>query len=65
MADTITKFVEALKKRIRDNGANYFQHHSWLGDTEGGFYDVDEFDFDALLKDIDEFSASFKKKENR
>ncbi len=60
MTNTIAKFVEQLKKRLKDNQGNYVEHNSWNRDTEGGFYDKDEFDFYALLKEIDTFSEEFK-----
>ena len=60
MTNTVSRFVEALKKRLAENKANFVSHHSWCGNTEGGFYDTDEFDFDNLMKEIDEFSAEFK-----
>lgn len=59
--DTIFKFVEKLKQHLTENKNKYAEHHSWMGDTESGFYDTDEFDMDELLKQIDEFSATFKK----
>ena len=59
MTNTIAEFIEQLKKRLKDSQGNYLEHHSMCGDTEGGFYDTDEFDFDALLKEIDTFSAEF------
>ena len=59
MRNTIATFVEQLKQRLADTQGNYNEHHSWCGNTEGGFYDTDEFDFDALLKEIDTFSEEF------
>lgn len=50
----------ALKQRLSDNKGNYINHWSMMGNTEGGFYSTDEFDFDNLLKEIDDFSAEFK-----
>jgi len=32
------------------------------GNTESGFYDLDEIDFDKLLAEIDKFAASFEVK---
>jgi hypothetical protein len=60
MADTVSRFVEALKKRLANNKVNYVDHYSMLGTTESGFYSTDEFDFDSLMKEIDQFSAEFK-----
>ena len=53
-------FIDGLKRHLGENKSNYVEHNSWLGDTESGFYSADEFDFDALLKEIDKFSESFK-----
>lgn len=61
MKDTITEFVAKLKAHLAEKKANYVEHSSWNGDTEGGFYDTDEFDFDKLCVEIDAFSESFKK----
>ena len=60
MGNTIAEFVEKLKERLKNNQGNYNEHHSWCGNTEGGFYDTDKFDFDALMKEIDTFSEEFK-----
>lgn len=60
MTDTVSKFAEALKKRLKDNQKKFHQHYDMMGDTEGGFYEQDDFDFDAMLKEIDEFAAEFK-----
>lgn len=57
----ISKFLEGLKKHLKDHQAEFNEHHSWCGDTEGGFYDQDIFDFDKLIAEIDKFSESFKK----
>lgn len=61
MSAPISKFLDGLKKHLRDNESCFHWVDSWCGDTESGFHDEDRFDFDALLKQIDEFSASFKK----
>lgn len=34
-------------------------------DTEGGFYDLDEFNFDKLCEEIDAFSADLKEQERK
>lgn len=60
MGNTIAAFVEQLKKRLGDSQGKYNHHWSMLGDTQGGFYSADEFDFDALLKEIDTLSEEFK-----
>lgn len=59
MSSSITKFVEGLKQRLADNKDNYLEHRSMLGDTEGGFYSTDEFEFEKLIAEIDKFSAEF------
>jgi hypothetical protein len=58
--NTIARFVKMLKAHLSDKKDNYLEHDSWLGDTESGFYSQDTFDFDALLKEIDKFSETFK-----
>ena len=55
----IASFVEKLKARLDQNKGNYLDHNSWIGDTESGFHSEDRFDFDALIKEIDKFSAEF------
>lgn len=59
--DPLKEFAEKLKEHLRENQTEFHEHHSWCGDTEGGFYDEDVFDFDKLLAEIDKFSATFKK----
>lgn len=60
MTNTISRFVDGLKKRLSEDKANFVYHDSMMGSTEGGFYETDEFDFDQLLKEIDKFAAEFK-----
>ncbi len=54
------KILEALKEWLADNKGKYLDHQSWLGDTEGGFYSQDTFDFKKLLEEIDAFHEQFK-----
>lgn len=54
---------EKLKAHLRKKQSNYLVHNSWLGDTEGGFYSTDEFDFNKLCEEIDAFSLELKKRE--
>lgn len=56
----IPDFVKCLKEHLTENQGEFVEHLSWLGDTEGGFYSEDRFDFDKLLAEIDKFSESFK-----
>ncbi len=56
-----TTMLEALKKWLADRKGNYLDHQSWLGDTEGGFYSQDTFDFEKMLEEIDAFHEQFKK----
>ncbi len=56
------KIAEALKAHLRANKGNFVIHSEWNGSTETGFYDTDEFDQDALDKEIDIFCAEFEKK---
>lgn len=56
---SITKFVEGLKQRLAENKDNYLEHLSMAGDTEGGFYEQDLFNFENLIAEIDKFSAEF------
>lgn len=60
MRNAIAEFVEQLKKRLKDNQNNYNQHYSMWGSTDTEFDSKDEFDFDALLKEIDTFSEEFE-----
>lgn len=65
MPDTMSRFIEGLKERLAENKANYLDHWSMCGDTENGYYSADDFDFEKLLKEIDQFSAEFKATENK
>lgn len=56
---------ERLKAHLRDKQKNYVEHNSWNGDTEGGFYDTDDFDFDKLCAEIDAFAEELKKEERK
>lgn len=53
--------IQKLKDWLLEKKANYVTHYDMMGDTEGGFYETDEFNFDDLLKEIDAFSAAMKK----
>ena len=71
---TPKELLGKLRKHLIENKSNYVEHHSWLGDTEGGFYSEDEFsigklcdeidNFEKMLEEMDEFSAKLKA-ENR
>lgn len=61
MAD-VTQFKDALKAHLRKRESAFNEHHSMVGSTEGGFFSSDDFDMDALLREIDEFAATFKPK---
>lgn len=54
------EFINALKKHLVDKKDEYLFHSSMNGSTETGFYSSDDFDMDELLKQIDEFSETFK-----
>jgi len=58
----LTKFVEQLKQRLRERKDNYVEVDPWFGSTEEGFHDIEVFDFDKLLKEIDTFSEEFDAK---
>jgi len=62
VSDTILDFVKKLKTRLAEKKSNYVVHHSMLGDTETGFYSEDDFSFEKLIKEIDEFSTEFQGK---
>jgi hypothetical protein len=57
----MNNFVENLKKHLQKNVNKFVTHYDMMGDTEGGFYEQDDFSLEDLLKEIDEFSATFKK----
>lgn len=55
-------FIEALKKHLTDNKSSFVQVDEWCGSTEQGFWDEEHVDMDALMREIDEFSATFTQK---
>jgi hypothetical protein len=55
------EMIEKLKQYLHQNQAKFHQHYDMAGDTETGFYEEDVFDFDAMLKQIDNFSEKFLK----
>lgn len=55
--------LNELKEWLRERQANYVEHTSMNGDTESGFYDTDEFNFDLLCDEIDKFGAELRDKE--
>lgn len=62
-ADVVPEGVFAkLKEWLRERQSNYVEHSSWNGDTESGFYDLDEFDFEKLCEEIDAFSKDLKER---
>ena len=52
--------LEYLKKFLKRNEAKFNEHHSWLGDTESGFYSTDEFDLEKLFEQIDAFGEELR-----
>lgn len=56
------EMLEKLKAWLKEHQSNYHQHYDMMGDTEGGFYEQDDFDFEALMREIDAFSDSMKDK---
>lgn len=57
---TIQRFAAALKGHLHKNQQEFVEHLEMCGDTEGGFYDEDLFDFDKLCAEIDRFAVQFK-----
>lgn len=75
MSDTLARFVDGLKARLRSEyeagergernkwrtPEGFYSIDEWCGSTETGFHDETYFDFDLLLKEIDTFAAGFNK----
>jgi hypothetical protein len=60
----IEKYVEALKRRLRDCGKDFTcdgDDDYANGDTECGFWPSTVVDFDALCQEIDAFTKEFTK----
>lgn len=53
------EIFERLKQRLAENKSNFVRHYSWWGDTECGFDEKDEFDFEKLCAEIDAFAEQF------
>ena len=62
MATTLACFIEGLKKRLTNNQEHYCR--GVCGDSESGFEITQEFDFDALMREIDQFSAEFERRKD-
>lgn len=61
MKKEITAFVLALKDHLLDRKPEYVHQQPWVDNTSS--YLCDDFDTEALMKEIDTFAAQFTKEE--
>jgi hypothetical protein len=54
------ELLDKLKAWLKERQDHYVHVNDWQGDTESGFYSTEEFDFDDLCKQIDEFGEELR-----
>jgi len=54
------ELIEKLKDHLRASENIYAPAYDWCGSTETGFHTEIHFDIDDLMREIDEFAASFQ-----